>query len=57
MSHSASTAKITFTFHTDKPILVSFKQLTSAIPQIPVDVGLSGQTMLITGDRFLIRKT
>jgi hypothetical protein len=40
-------AKITFTFHTDRPIPSYFK-LTTAIPQIPVDVDLSGRTVLIT---------
>jgi hypothetical protein len=45
--HSTSMAKITFTFHTVRPVPSCFN-LTTAIPQIPVDVDVSGQTVLIT---------
>ena len=41
--------KNTLTFHSDGPIPFSIKQLTTTIPQIPADVDLSGQTVLITG--------
>ena len=41
--------KNTLTFHSDGPIPFSIKQITTTIPQIPADVDLSGQTVLITG--------
>ena len=36
-------------FHSDGPFPFCFKQLTTAIPQIPADLDLSGQTVLIAG--------
>lgn len=41
--------KNTFSFHSDGPFPFCLKQLTTTIPQIPEDVDLSGQTVLITG--------
>jgi len=41
--------KNTLTFHSDGPLPFCIKQLTTTIPQIPADVDLSGQTVLITG--------
>jgi len=41
--------KNTFSFHPDGPVPFCLKQLTTTIPQIPTDVDLSGQTVLITG--------
>lgn len=41
--------KHTFTFHSDGPVPFCLKQLTTTIPQIPADVDLSGQIVLITG--------
>ena len=41
--------KNAFSFHSDGPIPFCFKQLTTRVPQVPADVDLSGQTVLITG--------
>ena len=41
--------KNTFSFHPDGPVPYCFKQLTTSIPQIPADVDLSDQTVLVTG--------
>jgi len=41
--------KNTFSFNSDGPIPFCLKQLTTTIPQIPPEVDLSGQTVLITG--------
>ena len=41
--------KNTLSFHSDGPLPFSLKQLTTTIPQIPADVDLSGQTVLVTG--------
>ena len=41
--------KNAFSFHSDGPVPFCLKQLTTSIPQIPADVDLSGQTVLITG--------
>lgn len=41
--------KNTLSFHSDGPVPFCLKQLTTTIPQIPADIDLSGQTVLVTG--------
>jgi NADPH:quinone reductase-like Zn-dependent oxidoreductase len=41
--------KNTLSFHSDGPFPFCLKQLMTTIPQIPADIDLSGQTVLVTG--------